>query len=123
MKCHAPTYKEKAAVKNKNRNKKGKFGTKTKAENDAEVNILGEQLEMDLDNTFSERDWKNDEVSDWESDIDLKVEQDIQNRLLKVNFELKWRPNAKLEKKKCGPYKVDKTPKSTYYDKWGPSDS
>ena len=27
-------------------------------------NILGEQLEMGLDDTFSENDWENDEVSD-----------------------------------------------------------
>jgi len=36
--------------------------------------MLGEQLETDLDNTFSEKDWKNNEVSDWKNDIDLKVE-------------------------------------------------
>ncbi|CAG8677722.1 11367_t:CDS:2 [Funneliformis mosseae] len=48
--------KRKAAVKNKNHNKKGKFCTKTKAENNAEVNILEEQLKMNLNNTFSERD-------------------------------------------------------------------
>ena len=28
-----------------------------------------------------------------------------------------------MEKEKCGPYKIGKTPKSTYYDKWGPSGS
>ncbi len=85
--------------------------------------MLGEQLETGLDDTFSEKNWENDEVSDWENDIDLKAKQDIQDRLLKVDFGLKWRPNAKLEKEKYGPYKVDKTSKSTYYDKWGPSDS
>ena len=76
---------------------------------------------MGLDDTFSENDWENDEVSDWESDTDLKVEQDMWDRLLKVDFGLKWRPDAKLEIEKRGPYKVGKTPKSTYYDKWEPS--
>ena len=42
---------------------------------------------------------------------------------MKVDFGLKWRSDAKLEKKKYGLYKVDKTPKSTYYDKWGSSSS
>ncbi|CAG8713242.1 10008_t:CDS:1, partial [Funneliformis mosseae] len=41
-------------------------------ENDAEVNILEEQLEIDLNNTFSKRNWENNEISDWKSDIDLK---------------------------------------------------
>jgi hypothetical protein len=40
-----------------------------------------------------------------------------------VDFGLKWRPDAKLEIEKRSPYKVGKTPKSTYYDKWGPSGS
>ncbi len=74
-----------------------------------------------MDDTFSENDWENDEVSDWESDTDLEAEQDMQDRLLKVDFGLKWRPDAKLEIEKRGPYKVGKTPKSTYYDKWRPS--
>ncbi|CAG8619651.1 11630_t:CDS:1, partial [Funneliformis mosseae] len=43
-------------------------------ESDTEGNILGEQLKTDLDDTFSENDWKNDEKSDWESDTDLEVE-------------------------------------------------
>ena len=72
---------------------------------------------MGLDNTFSENDWGNDEVSDWESDTDLEVEQDMRNRLLKVNFRLKWKPDAKLEIKKRSLYKMGKTPRSTYYDK------
>ncbi len=74
-----------------------------------------------MDDTFSENDWENDEVSDWESDTDLEAEQDMQDRLLKVDFGLKWRPDAKLEIEKRDPYKVGKTPKSTYYDKWEPS--
>ncbi len=82
--------------------------------------MLGEQLEMDLNNIFSEKDWENDEVSDWKNDIDLKAEQDIQNRLLKVDFGLKC---VKLEKEKHSPYKVSKTSKSTYYNKWEPSSS
>ena len=31
--------------------------------------------------------------------------------------------DAKLERSRRGPYKVGKPPKSTYYDKWGPSGS
>ncbi|CAG8666041.1 10900_t:CDS:1, partial [Funneliformis caledonium] len=58
-------------------------------ESDMKGNILGEQLETGLDDTFSKNDWKNDEVSDWESDTNLEVEQDMQDRLLKVNFGLK----------------------------------
>ena len=36
---------------------------------------------------------------------------------------LEWRPDAKLEKSRHGPYKVGKTLKSTCYDKWGLSGS
>ncbi len=42
-----------------------------------------------MDDTFSENDWENDEVSDWKSDTDLEAEQDMQDRLLKVDFGLK----------------------------------
>ena len=76
---------------------------------------------MGLDDTFSENDWENDEVSDWKSDTDLEAKQDMRDRLLKVDFGLKWRLDAKLEIEKRGLYKVGKTPKSTYYDKWEPS--
>ncbi|CAG8679803.1 4765_t:CDS:2, partial [Funneliformis caledonium] len=61
-------------------------------ESDTEGNILGEQLETGLDDTFSENDWGNDE-----------------------------KPDAKLEIEKRGSYKMGKTPKLTYYDKWRPS--
>ena len=33
------------------------------------------------------------------------------------------RADASLEKSRRGPYNIGKTPKSTYYDKWGPSGS
>ena len=33
------------------------------------------------------------------------------------------RVDASLEKSRRGPYNIGKTPKSTYYDKWGPSGS
>ena len=56
-------------------------------------------------------------------DVDSEVEQDIRNRLSKDDLWLEWRPDAKLEKSRYGPYKVGKTLKSTYYDKWGPSGS
>ncbi len=35
--------------------------------------MLGEQLEMSLDDTFSKKNQENDEISDWENDIDLEV--------------------------------------------------
>ena len=58
-----------------------------------------------------------------EVNVDSEAEQDICNRLLRDDIWLKWRPDANLEKNSRGPYKVGKTPKSTYYDKWGPSGS
>ncbi len=36
------------------------------------VDILEEQLEIRLDDIFSKEDWKNDKISDWKNDIDLK---------------------------------------------------
>ncbi|CAG8477140.1 1643_t:CDS:2 [Funneliformis mosseae] len=42
-------------MKNKNHNKKRNL-TQKLTENDAKVNILGKQLEMDLNNTFSKTD-------------------------------------------------------------------
>ncbi|CAB4429570.1 unnamed protein product [Rhizophagus irregularis] len=37
------------------------------------------------------------------------------------NFDLVWKNDNQLEKMKRGPYKTGKTPKSTYYDKYGPN--
>jgi hypothetical protein len=83
-----------------------------------------EIVEMGLgDDLLSEQLWENDEVSDWGSDVDSEAEQDICNRLSRDGAWLKWRPDANLEKSSRGPYKVGKMPKSTYYDKWGPSGS
>ncbi|CAI2182780.1 8828_t:CDS:2, partial [Funneliformis geosporum] len=36
--------------------------------------------------------------------------------------DLVWKNDNGLEKTKRGPYKIGKTPKSTYYDKYGPND-
>ena len=63
------------------------------------------------------------EKSDWGSDVDSATEQDIRDRLSKDSLWLKWRADASLEKSRRGPYNIGKTPKSTYYDKWGPSGS
>ena len=35
------------------------------------------------DDSLSEKLWENDEVSDWGSDVDSEIEQDIRNRLSK----------------------------------------
>ncbi|CAG8637954.1 12642_t:CDS:2 [Funneliformis mosseae] len=63
--------KRKATLKNTNWNKKGKFGT---GFDDTEVVMLGEQLKMELDDTFSEKYWENNKVNDWKNDIDLEEE-------------------------------------------------
>src|SRR3954462_5494092 len=36
-------------------------------------------------------------------------------------LKLEWKENVQLEKTKRGKYMKGKTPKSTYYDKYGPS--
>ncbi|CAG8765013.1 10008_t:CDS:2, partial [Funneliformis caledonium] len=56
--------KRKTALKNATQNKIGKFFIELEIESDTEENILGEQLETGLDDTFSENDWGNDEISD-----------------------------------------------------------
>lgn len=113
--------KRKAAHKKVNRNEQGKFTKEVEVTlSDMEVDTLEEQSEIGYD-ALSEYDWENDEVSDWGSDFDLEEGQDTRDKLLKVDFGLKWRPDAKLEREKRGPYKTGKIPKSTYYDKWGPS--
>ncbi|CAG8743594.1 5612_t:CDS:2, partial [Funneliformis caledonium] len=40
----------------------------------------------------------------------------MRDRLLKVNFGLKWRLDAKLEIEKCGPYKMDESMQEGFQD-------
>ena len=110
--------KRKAVHKQMSRDKRGKFIKED------ELNRTFELMETGLsDDLLDEKLWENDEVSDWGSDIDSATEQGIRDRLSKDNLWLKWRVDASLEKSRCGPYNIGKTPKSTYYDKWGPSGS
>ena len=116
--------KRKATHKQVSRDKRGKFVKED------ELNLIDtasgtfELMETGLsDDSSSEKLWENDEVSDWGSDVDSATEQDIWDRLSKDNLWLKWRADASLEKSGRGPYNMGKTPKSTYYDKWGPSGS
>src|SRR2546423_11359400 len=55
-------------------------------------------------------EWEDDDDSEWEDEVDLMC-------------NLKWDVNNDFEIKKHGLYKTGKTPRSTYYDKWGPSGS
>ncbi|CAG8574564.1 4401_t:CDS:2 [Funneliformis mosseae] len=52
----------KAALKNVTQNKIGKFF----------IELEG-TIRNGLDDTFSENDWRNNEVSDWKSDTDLEA--------------------------------------------------
>ncbi|CAI2177240.1 12061_t:CDS:2 [Funneliformis geosporum] len=62
-------------------------------------------------------EWGDDDGSRWEDEIDFEKEKNIQLK------ELEWNADNEFEEKKRGPYKIGKTPKLTYYDKWSPSGS
>jgi hypothetical protein len=89
----------------------GEHGEEVNCENYDELNFFDSgDSELDVNN---ESGW--DYMDDAEEEIKI-------NRKLK-ELKLEWKENAQLEKIKRGSYMKGKTPKSTYYDKYGPSGS
>ncbi|CAB4489348.1 hypothetical protein RhiirA5_378643 [Rhizophagus irregularis] len=86
------------------------------AENHNETNFKKEIREIE---NFLEKDWGNDDDSEWEEDIDLTLSEANYKRLLEL--ELIWKKDAYLKKKTRGPYLTGSTKKSTFYDNYGPS--
>jgi hypothetical protein len=68
-----------------------------------------------------DEEWGDDDDSEWDEPEDMEAEIKLYQRLKKL--DLVWKNDNQLEKKKRGPYKIGKTPKSTYYDKYGPNGS
>src|SRR4051812_21883397 len=66
-------------------------------------------------------DWDNDDDSKWDDLENMEAEFRIHQRL--KEFDLVWRNNNQLEKIKQESYKIDKIPKSTYYNKYGSNSS
>jgi len=66
-------------------------------------------------------DWGDADDSGWDDPEDIEAEIRIHQRL--KESDLVWRNDNQLEKIKRGPYKIGKTLKSTYYDKYGPNGS
>src|SRR6185369_10110517 len=60
-------------------------------------------------------------IYSWDDMDDAEEEIKINRKLQELKLE--WKENAQLEKIKRGSYMKGKTPKSTYYDKYGPSGS
>src|SRR4051794_11593020 len=60
-------------------------------------------------------------IFSWDDVDDMEEEIKINQKLKELKLE--WKENVQLEKTKRGPYMKGKTPKSTYYDKYGPSGS
>ena len=103
---------KKSLYKYQERSKKGTFAKKKQKVNE----------ENTID--FSEDD-VCDDVSDiesgWEEDESL---QEVENRFQRLQkLGLFWTSEANKNIQKSGPYKTGKCPKSTYYDKYGPSGS
>ena len=109
-------------VKKQERNSSGTFSTKKiKATEADDINQEDDVEQIELDNSFSDDqvEWGNDDDSDWEED-DME-EKNIYENLINKPLELKWTDDASLEKQKRGMYMKGRIPKSTYYDKYGPS--
>src|SRR5581483_4480550 len=113
-----PVKKRQKLYKQQFRTSDGRFGPKkmknkrlpaqNKINNseEADNNIF----ELETSELEDMEEWGDDDDSGWEDEVDLMC-------------SLKWDANNEFEKTKQGPYKVGKTPRSTYYDKWGPSGS
>ncbi|CAJ0851303.1 13432_t:CDS:2, partial [Entrophospora sp. SA101] len=133
--------KSKSSYKNQIRNPDGTFysrklnkgkeiestlGNVAELDND---NFLGEVLENEVElgeDNFSEVlenevEWGDDDDSGWEEDIEQ--ERKFFKKIIEKPIELKWTDDALLIKQKRDVYMKGKTPKFTYYDKYGPSGS
>ncbi|CAB4474979.1 unnamed protein product [Rhizophagus irregularis] len=119
-----PAKKRQKLYEQQSRTSDGRFGPKRmnqrfSVRNDSEgVDDYSFELEIQLE---SAEEWGNDDDSGWEDEIDLKKEKEAQSKFMMAKLE--WNVNNEFEKKKRGPYKTRETPRSTYYDKWGPSGS
>ncbi|PKY34207.1 hypothetical protein RhiirB3_453696 [Rhizophagus irregularis] len=120
-----PVKKRQKLYKQQFRTSDGRFGTKKRSNNNHptqyELNIREGTDDVTLELEFSAEEWGDDDDSGWEDEFDLEKEKNTQSKLMMI--ELEWDVNNEFEKKKRGPYSACKTPKSTYYDKWGPSGS
>ncbi len=70
---------------------------------------------------LNEEEWGDDDDSRWDDLKDMEAEIKLNQRL--KEFSLVWRNDNQLKKTKRRPYKIGKTPKSTYYDKYDPNGS
>ncbi|CAB5357482.1 unnamed protein product [Rhizophagus irregularis] len=119
-----PAKKRQKLYEQQSRTSDGRFGPKRmnqrfSVRNDSEgVDDYSFELEIQLE---SAEEWGNDDDSGWEDEIDLEKEKEAQSKFMMPKLE--WNVNNEFEKKKRGPYKTRETPRSTYYDKWGPSGS
>ncbi|CAG8831287.1 5184_t:CDS:1, partial [Gigaspora rosea] len=62
---------------------------------------------------ISDLEWEDENDSGWDDT------ENMENEINELN--LVWKNDSQLEKTKRGPYMKGKTPKSTYYDKYGPN--
>ncbi|CAI2195692.1 4570_t:CDS:2, partial [Funneliformis geosporum] len=66
---------------------------------------------------WGEEEWGDDEDSGWDDDDDTEKIQNLKNK----DFKLAWKKDSKLEKTKRGRYMTGKIPRSSYYEKYGPT--
>src|SRR5436190_16246015 len=85
-------------------------------ENHIETNS---EEEIGVEDLLEDENWGDDNDSEWEEDVDLKLAEINHKRLLGI--ELVWKKDAYLEKRIRGPYLTGSTKKSTFYDNYGPS--
>ncbi|CAB4421001.1 unnamed protein product [Rhizophagus irregularis] len=112
--------KQKRKLKEQTRTIDGKFDKK--ANKDSQQLIDDNNNDVSVEEFFNEdEDWGDDDDSEWDDLEDMEAELRIYQRIR--NCGLVWKDDNHLEKIKRGPYKIGKTPKSTYYDKYGPSGS
>ena len=108
-------------IKNQERNSDRTFGnTQIYKEKQSE-----EEIEFSRTDNFewnNDSEWEDEDDSGWKSQENLEQENEYFKKLNKQPIELKWTKDAILEKQKRGKYMTGKLPKSTYYDKYDPSD-
>jgi len=127
--------KGKRKSKNQVRNAEGKYESKKVCQDD---NIIMDDYNHEFFGTiehgvvnYDSDELKNIDAGDseldagsesgWDDVDDMEEEIKINQKLKELKLE--WKENVQLEKTKRGPYMRGKTPKSTYYDKYGPSGS
>ncbi|CAG8509893.1 347_t:CDS:2 [Ambispora leptoticha] len=94
------------------------------AVDDGDFEVLNQVVEIESDGYKYKPKmplWGDDMDSGWKSKLDLDNEEQISTRLMIKKLGLIWNKNNTFEKKKRGPYMVEKVSKSTYFEKYGPS--